>query len=191
MLAHRHRRCGGSTALREETLPARAERRALPASGSLATMSTWHPACYQRAVAYVTDPLGRLLVFEHLDVDAGTQVPAGGIHEGEPPEDAVLRELAEESGMASAGLVRKLGEAWNTSEPGNVPPGLEEQIHHAFHLTLRETPRERWEWDERSGGEVVEHRFALRWVSLDEAERVLWPHQAMWTNAVRVSLLHS
>jgi 8-oxo-dGTP pyrophosphatase MutT (NUDIX family) len=154
-------------------------------------MSSWHPVCYQRAVAYVTDPLGRLLVFEHLDVDAGTQVPAGGIHEGEPAEDAVLRELAEASGVESAVLVRKLGEAWNMSEPGNVPPGLEEQIHHAFHLRLHETPQERWEWDERSGGEVVEHRFALRWVSLDEAATLLWPSQAMWTNAVRRSLLHA
>jgi hypothetical protein len=71
-----------------------------------------------------------------------------------------------------------------------VPAGLEEQIHHALHLRLGETPQERWEWDERSGGEVVEHRFALRWVSLAEAEKVLWPHQAMWVNAVRVSLLH-
>jgi len=154
-------------------------------------MWNWHSVCYQRAVAYVTDPLGRLLVFEHVDVDAGTQVPAGGTHEGEPAEDAVLRELAEESGVESAVLVRKLGEAWNMSEPGNVPPGLEEQIHHAFHLRLHETPRERWEWDERSGGEVVEHRFALRWVSLGEAETLLWPAQAMWTNAVRMSLLHA
>jgi 8-oxo-dGTP pyrophosphatase MutT (NUDIX family) len=153
-------------------------------------MSSWHPPCYQRAVAYVTDPFGRLLVFEHLDVDAGTQVPAGGIHDGESAEDAVRRELAEESGIESAVIVRKLGEAWNRSEPGNVPAGLEEQIHHAFHLALHETPQERWEWDERSGGEVVEHRLALRWVSLAEAETVLWPHQAMWINAVRVSLLH-
>ena len=48
----------------------------------LAAMASWHPRCYQRAVAYVTDPSGRLLVFDHVDVDAGTQVPGGGIHEG-------------------------------------------------------------------------------------------------------------
>lgn len=154
-------------------------------------MSSWRPVCYQRAVAYLTDPLGRLLVFEHLDVDAGTQVPAGGIHDGEQAEDAVLRELTEESGVESALLVRKLGEAWNRSEPGNVPPGLEEQVHHAFHLRVEETSEERWEWDERSGGDVVEHRFALRWVSLDEAEGLLWPAQAMWIDALRVSLRHS
>lgn len=154
-------------------------------------MSNWHPPCRQRAVAYVTDPLGRLLVFDHVDVDAGTQVPAGGIRHGEKAEDAVVRELAEESGIDWAVLVRKLGEAWSMSEPGNVPPGLEEQVHHVFHLRLRDTPRERWEWDERSGGDVVEHRFAFRWLLLEDAGNVLWPDQAMWTNAVRMSLLHS
>ena len=43
----------------------------------LSGISSWHPDCYQRAVAYLTDPAGRLLVFDHVDVDAGTQVPAG------------------------------------------------------------------------------------------------------------------
>ena len=51
-------------------------------------MAAWHPDCYQRATAFVTDPAGRLLVFEHLDVDAGTQVPGGGIPAiGEPREE--------------------------------------------------------------------------------------------------------
>lgn len=154
-------------------------------------MTGWHPDCYQRAVAYLTDPAGRLLVFEHLDVDAGTQVPGGGLHEGETAEDAVLRELAEESGVASAVVVRKLGEAWNRSEPGRVPAGLEEQVQHAFHLRLPAPgPHEQWEWEERSGSDVVGHRFGLRWMTLDEAERVLWPSLAMWLDPLRVSLRH-
>ncbi len=148
----------------------------------------WQPDCYQRAIAYVTDPAGRLLVFEHLDVDAGTQVPGGGIHDGEAAEQAVLRELAEESGIRAAVVVRKLGEAWHRAEPGHVPAGLEEQTQHAFHLALPGAPPdERWEWAERSGGDVVEHRFAFRWISLDEAARVLRPSQAMWIDSVRLS----
>ncbi len=162
------------------------------ATRRLTAMAGWHPDCYQRAIAYVTDPSGRLLVFEHLDVAAGMQVPGGGIHEGETAEDAVLRELAEESGVDSAVVVRKLGEAWNRSEPGTVPQGLEEQIQHAFHLRLSESwSREQWEWEEKSGGDVVGHRFALRWVTLQEAERILWPSLAMWIDPVRVSLRHS
>jgi 8-oxo-dGTP pyrophosphatase MutT (NUDIX family) len=153
-------------------------------------MSDWHPDCYQRATAYVTDPKGRVLVFDHIDIpEAGTQVPAGGIHDGETAEDAAFRELAEESGIESAVLVRKLGESWYVAQPGNVPAGLEEQIQHAFHFSLLEpAAAEEWEWDERSGGDVVEHRFALRWVSLEDAAELLWPAQAMWIEAVRVSM---
>lgn len=153
-------------------------------------MTDWHPHCYQRATAFVTDLRGRLLVFEHVDVpSAGTQVPAGGIHIGESAQDAVFRELAEESGIASAVLVRKLGESWHMAQGGTVPPGLEEQIHHAFHLHLAtHVSEEGWEWDERSGGHDVEHRFALRWVALEEAANLLWPSQAMWINAVELSL---
>lgn len=129
-------------------------------------MAPWHPDCYQRAVAFVTDPAGRLLVFDHLDVEAGTQVPAGGIHVGESAEDAVRREVAEESGIADAVIVRKLGESWNRSEPGNVPDGLEEQILHVFHLGLAEpTADERWDWEEVEHGEII-HRFAFRWIGI-------------------------
>ena len=157
----------------------------------LTAMASWHPNCYQRVVAYVTDPAGRLLVFDHVDVDAGTQVPGGGIHERESAEDAVVRELAEESGIGTAVLVRKLGEAWGRSEPGNVPAGFEEHVQHAFHLRMDRPPaHEEWEWQEKSGGEIVEARFAFRWVSLDEAATLLWPHQAMWIEAVRTSLRH-
>ena len=157
----------------------------------MTAMSDWHPDCYQQAVAYVTDGAHRLLVFEHVDVDAGTQVPAGGIHEGESAEDAVRRELAEESGIDRVEVVRKLGEAWGRSEPGNVPAGLEEHVQHAFHLRVDQAPpAESWEWQERSGGSVVEHRFTFRWMSLDDAAGVLWPHQAVWISSLRASLRH-
>jgi len=139
----------------------------------------------------VTDANGRLLVFDHIDVPAaGTQVPAGGIHDGETAEDAVLRELAEESGIESASIIRKLGETWYMAELGNVPTALEEQIQHAFHLSLEVPPAEAWEWDEKSGGDIVEHRFAFRWVSINTAGSLLWPAQAMWMNALRLSLLN-
>ena len=154
-------------------------------------LSRWHPLCYQRAAAFVTDPGHRLLVFEHLDVDAGTQVPGGGIHAGESASDAVVRELAEESGIESAVIVRQLGEAWGRSEEGTVPGGLEEHVQHAFHLHLFDgSPAETWEWNETSGGDVVLNRFRFRWISLAAAERLLWPNQAMWISAVGNSLRH-
>lgn len=156
-------------------------------------MSDWHPKSYQRATAYLTDAADRLLVFDHVDAPAaGTQVPAGGIRPGEEPEAAVARELLEESGVEDAIVVRKLGETWYRATPGTVPEGFEEQVQHAFHLRVERTAApERWLWDEMSGGDVVLHRFELKWVPLDEAAGLLWPIQAMWLEPLRLSLAHA
>ncbi len=49
-------------------------------------------------------------MFDHVDVpDAGTQVPAGGMEPGESVEEAALREVAEETGLTGARVVRRLG----------------------------------------------------------------------------------
>ncbi|WP_411156418.1 NUDIX domain-containing protein [Nocardia cyriacigeorgica] len=46
-------------------------------------------------IRYRTTP--QLLVFDHVDLpEAGTQIPAGGVHPGEALDEAVLREVAEE-----------------------------------------------------------------------------------------------
>lgn len=115
-------------------------------------------------------------------------MPAGGIKAHESPADAVIRELAEESGLTGATLVRKLGEVWWMAPVGWVPAGLEEQVHHAFHLHVDDAPDGEWEWDECSDGDVPLHRFRLRWVELDEAARLLLPNQASWLPALRASL---
>jgi 8-oxo-dGTP pyrophosphatase MutT (NUDIX family) len=53
----------------------------------------------KRVVVYVERDDG-LLVFAHRDhPEAGTQVPAGGVHEGEDLLEAVIREVREETGV--------------------------------------------------------------------------------------------
>ena len=51
-----------------------------------------------KACACLVDGRGRLLVFHHPD-DGGMQLPKGTVEPGESPEDAVRRELLEESGI--------------------------------------------------------------------------------------------
>ena len=52
-----------------------------------------------------------LLVFDHdADLPPGTHVPAGGVAPGEPLEEAVLREVREESGLTSVRVLRPLAE---------------------------------------------------------------------------------
>jgi len=56
----------------------------------------------QKVCAYILhegDTELELLVFEHLDGEAGVQIPAGTVEGNEKPEAAVHRELSEESGV--------------------------------------------------------------------------------------------
>ena len=62
----------------------------------------------RKAFAYITDG-NRLLVFRHPNnPEAGIQVPAGTMEEGETPEEAVMREAEEESGLTGLTLVSSL-----------------------------------------------------------------------------------
>jgi ribosomal protein S18 acetylase RimI-like enzyme/8-oxo-dGTP pyrophosphatase MutT (NUDIX family) len=66
--------------------------------------------CVQKVTAFVTRGSGahlELLLFEHPF--AGNQIPAGTVEEGEAPEEAVLREVAEETGLTTLPVRRYLG----------------------------------------------------------------------------------
>ena len=60
-----------------------------------------------RVHAYITHE-NRLLVFEHVNSDAGIQVPAGTVEADEAPELAVMREASEETGLTDLTLQSKL-----------------------------------------------------------------------------------
>jgi putative (di)nucleoside polyphosphate hydrolase len=49
--------------------------------------------------AVIADGAGRVLIFERADRSGGWQFPQGGIDDGEEPQDAVLREITEETGI--------------------------------------------------------------------------------------------
>ena len=59
----------------------------------------------EKVYAYIVKD-HRLLVFRHIQFpEAGLQVPGGTVEEGEPLEEAVLREATEESGLEGLRLV--------------------------------------------------------------------------------------
>ncbi|WP_406328034.1 NUDIX domain-containing protein [Streptomyces sp. NBC_01617] len=64
-----------------------------------------------RVAAYVIrhSTVPELLVFDHLGMpEAGTQVPAGGVRPGEDLRQAVVREVAEETGLLTASVIREI-----------------------------------------------------------------------------------
>lgn len=74
----------------------------------------------EKVTAFVVRPAKRgghdLLLFRHPS--AGVQIPAGTVEDGERPEDAVLREAAEETGLFGLTIRQNLG-SWEE----NLPPG--------------------------------------------------------------------
>lgn len=90
-----------------------------------------------KACACLVDQRGRLLVFHHPG-DQGMQLPKGTVEPGEAPEDAVRRELLEESGIDYRGELLPLGTLERECEAG-----IEGNVYrHAqlWHLFLMRAP---------------------------------------------------
>jgi len=90
-----------------------------------------------KACACLVDERDRLLVFFHPG-DAGMQLPKGTIEPGEAPEDAVRRELLEESGIAYAGELVSLGTLDREFEDGIE--GNRSRRSQVWHLFLMRLP---------------------------------------------------
>ncbi|HVC34564.1 MAG TPA: NUDIX domain-containing protein [Chloroflexota bacterium] len=99
------------------------------------------PLLKRKAFAYITRG-ERLLLFTHPNApEAGIQVPAGTLEDGEEPEAGVLREAIEETGLTSLGVVSFLGE-----ERRDMSDVGKDEIHHRyfFHLRCLDEPPDRW-----------------------------------------------
>ncbi len=116
----------------------------------------------RRVVAYVTrtrDGHTELLVFEDSDnPQVGVQVPAGRLDDGEGLEEGLLRELAEETGLESARVVREL-------------PGFEQHYpsryeNHAFQVVVDADAPDIWEHVVYGEGDDAGLVFRFRWVPI-------------------------
>jgi 8-oxo-dGTP diphosphatase len=133
----------------------------------------------RKAFAYITKG-SKLLVFEQPDSpEAGIQVPAGTLEEGESPEVGVMREAWEETDLSGLKLCCFLGEQIrDMSEFGK------QEIHHRFfyHLLCEDAP-ESWSHGEYAPSDepehdrgILRHRFDLYWVDLAEVPELIAEH---------------
>ncbi|MFI6122107.1 NUDIX domain-containing protein [Streptomyces sp. NPDC051064] len=103
-----------------------------------------------------------LLVFDHVGMaDAGTQVPAGGVEPGEELSHAVLREVAEETGLLTAGVIRP-------AAVDERPHPLTRQPRRTTFFLLRAPEDTPDAWVHRVGGDGVDAglTFACRFEAL-------------------------
>lgn len=95
----------------------------------------------EKVFAYITNG-NRLLIFTHTYFpEAGIQVPAGSLNPGENPDDGVMREAFEETGLTGLVMIGYLGE----QNLDRIPYGKNE-IHHRrfYHLACPGNPPATW-----------------------------------------------
>jgi 8-oxo-dGTP pyrophosphatase MutT (NUDIX family) len=119
----------------------------------------------RRAVVYATrERSGRteLLTIEAIEYpEEGIQVPAGRIDYEEDLEDGLRRELAEETGITRARVVRELSDFECRYETFSR--------NHAFHVVVEEATPDQWEHRVLGKGADAGLTYLCRWVpvSLD------------------------
>jgi 8-oxo-dGTP pyrophosphatase MutT (NUDIX family) len=127
------------------------------------------PTTVQKVLAYITRG-NELLVFTHRDFpEAGLQIPAGAIKPGESPQDAVLREVYEETGLSEIAVVKFLGRYSYDMNP------YKDEIHdrHVFHLKLTAPTSSTWQHEERHAEGEPPITFMCQWMRLDDPLLVL------------------
>ena len=118
----------------------------------------------EKVVVYITRD-DHLLVFRHIDSDAGIQVPVGTLKAGESPDDGAMREAREETGLASLVVRHFLG----TRDYDMSPYGIAE-LHrrYYYHLECTGDAPSVWRHLETGGGTAEGIEFELYWVKLPD-----------------------
>ncbi|MFB6977513.1 NUDIX hydrolase [Streptomyces scopuliridis] len=141
-----------------------------------------------RVAAYVIRhrAVPELLVFDHIGMpEAGTQVPAGGVKSGEGLEEAVLREVTEETGLLTATVVGQIA-----VEDKPHPDTGQPRRTGFFHLQAPADTANEWEHHVHGNGDDAGLTFTCRFLSLplkqplaDDQDSWLGRIDPRWTTA--------
>ncbi|MFD4764877.1 NUDIX hydrolase [Streptomyces niveus] len=134
-----------------------------------------------RVAAYVIRhrAVPELLVFDHIGMPkAGTQVPAGGVKSGEGLEEAVLREVAEETGLRAVTVLRQIA-----VEDKPHPDTGQPRRTSFFHLQAPAATPDAWEHHVHGDGADVGLTFACRFLPLP-LKRPLADDQDTWLGRI-------
>ena len=117
----------------------------------------------QKAFAYITYQNKLLVFIQPHSHDAGIQVPAGTVKDGEDTAVTVMREAEEETGLTTLTMQSFLGKAIFHDQ-------TKDEIHHRFfyHLTMDTPPQDRWQNLETDpcDGTNNSYLFEFYWVDL-------------------------
>ncbi len=123
-------------------------------------------AANRPVLSYVTNG-DRLLLLRHVHApEAGVQVPAGTVEPGESPDEGVLREAQEETGLDGLTIRRFLG----ARSYNGVPFGLAE-VHrrYYYHLEIAGSSPSTWRhFEEQPSGATEPIEFELYWASFPD-----------------------
>ncbi|MEY8042168.1 NUDIX domain-containing protein [Saccharopolyspora cebuensis] len=134
-----------------------------------------------RVAAYVIRHRGiaELLVFDHVGMpEAATQVPAGGVGTSEEPEDAVLREVTEETGLRTATVIGQIA-----VEDKPHPDTGQPRRTHFFHLRTPVATPDAWQHHVHGDGDDTGLTFACRFLPLP-LQQPLADEQDTWLGCI-------
>jgi ADP-ribose pyrophosphatase YjhB (NUDIX family) len=151
-----------------------------------------------RVAAYVVRfrATAELLVFDHVGMpEAGTQIPAGGVDPDEALEAAAIREVAEETGLRAATVVRSIA-VDESPHPGN---GIPRRTTFFLLRTADDAEgADAWEHTVHGDGSDAGLVFACRFVPLpleqrlaDEQDAYLGRVDPGWTTTARRARGHA
>lgn len=141
-------------------------------------------AVKEKVLAYITRKSTselELLVFDHRDYpEAGTQVPAGTVDPGENQEEALLREIWEESGIKFRNVGKLLGRfEWFRADRN------ETHFRNVYWLEAPADLPNEWDFKVLGNDEDKGLWFRYFWVPLSEAQ-ILAGEQGKYIHLIEV-----